>query len=309
MTAGGSAEAPCASVVVPAWNAAATLGAQLAALAGQGAPVPFEVLVCDNGSSDGTADVVRSWAARADTRWSDLRWVDASAVRGPSAARNLGAREARGGLLLFCDADDVVADGWVGALVAALGDHDLVAGDHELGLLNPSSHAPGTRRSSIFQPRLMPLRAAGAGNLGVRRTVFLAAGGFDPALRAVEDVDLCWRIQLAGHELAYRPDAVVHVRYRTSLRQQYRQAAAYARAGRLLAQKYALLSPAPAGPVPAPLPWRDRLRHGWGRAKHLVRRPRAALAEAAIALGRRAGRRQSRADAPLEPLPATVRTR
>jgi Predicted glycosyltransferases len=64
---------------------------------------------------------------------------------------------------------------------------------------------------------------AGAGNLGIHRSVFLAVGGFDPAVRYLQDTDLCWRIQLAGHELVFVPDLVVHVRLRSTIRGMYRQ--------------------------------------------------------------------------------------
>ena len=134
----GGGVVPVVSVVVPAFDAESTLGEQLGALAGQvGAPV-FEVLVCDNGSRDGTAGVVWSFVGRSvgSVAWSGVRLVDASVRRGPAAARNVGAGRARGEFLVFCDADDVVSPGWVAALHAGLADHDLVAGGLEWELLN-----------------------------------------------------------------------------------------------------------------------------------------------------------------------------
>ena len=95
------------SVVIPARNAARTLDAQLQALAAQRFPAEWEVLVSDNGSTDATRAVAVEWAGRIPL----LRVIDASARPGASAARNLGAAAAHGELLLFCDADDVVADG------------------------------------------------------------------------------------------------------------------------------------------------------------------------------------------------------
>src|SRR5690606_31786877 len=83
---------PELSVVIAAFDARATLGEQLDALAARDVDFAVEVLVCDNGSRDGTPDLVR----RRQEREPWLRLVDASARRGPSAARNIGAGQAAG---------------------------------------------------------------------------------------------------------------------------------------------------------------------------------------------------------------------
>ncbi len=246
----GALRRPVASVVIPAWNAGDTLGEQLAALADQTTSVPFEVLVCDNGSTDATVDVVRTWqeagvhAGRsaeqgatddempddeARPRWEALRWVDASAVRGPAAARNVGGGEARGSLLLFCDADDVVGETWVEGMVAALADDDVVAGRLENERLNAVNRASVTWSESghIVLAAFPELPAGASCNLGIRARVFRALDGFDESLRTCEDVDLCLRAQLSGYSLRH-VDAVVHRRKRDGLRAVYRQARSYA---------------------------------------------------------------------------------
>jgi glycosyltransferase involved in cell wall biosynthesis len=86
------------SVVVPAWNAERYLGEALDSLLAQ-TRVPTEVLVIDDGSTDGTADV-------AEKRGPPVRCVRRE-HQGPAAARNAGIREARGELLAFLDADDL----------------------------------------------------------------------------------------------------------------------------------------------------------------------------------------------------------
>ena len=104
---------PLCSVVIPTYNAAATLDATLAALAAQEGVAPFEVVVADNGSVDDSAEVARRWADRLPL----LRVVDASRARGVAAARNDGIRAARGDVVLLCDADDVTDPGWVAAML------------------------------------------------------------------------------------------------------------------------------------------------------------------------------------------------
>jgi glycosyltransferase involved in cell wall biosynthesis len=242
------------SVVIPAYNAEATLGDQLAALARQRVPFAWEILVCDNASTDGTAGVTRDWQARLP----HLRLLDASARRSPGAARNVGAANANGVFLLFCDADDVVADDWVVELHGALQAHNFVTGKSRRPELNSDPDAPVYFDFASYRmPFLSSIPVAGGGNLGVRRSVFERVSGFDEFQRTGEDVDLCWRIQLAGEPLATQPTAVVTVRNRPSLRATFRQAYAYGIGDRRLRRKYARLIEAArriddptAGPTP-----------------------------------------------------------
>src|SRR5438045_2944663 len=100
------------SVIVPVRNGARWLGQQLAALERQRYGGRWEVVVVDNGSSDGSAAVAGDWAGRLA-----LRTVGANRRRGINVARNAGAAVACGDLLAYCDADDQVAPGWLEALV------------------------------------------------------------------------------------------------------------------------------------------------------------------------------------------------
>ncbi|HWL79084.1 glycosyltransferase [Microbacterium sp.] len=233
---------PIASVIIPAWNAADTIDAQLAAITAQKSDVAWEALVCDNGSTDSTPDRVRNWSMR-DSR---VRLVDASARRGPSAARNLGALEAHGRVILFCDADDVVADGWIAALLRALDGHDIAAGELEGRSLNTGSRYSVSWEVSgdIRLPFWPRFPAGGSGNLGVRTNVFRALGGFDELLRTGEDVDFCWRAQLAGYRFVRARDALVHCRQRDGLLAVYRQAVAYGEGNRALRAKYSAIAAA-----------------------------------------------------------------
>jgi glycosyltransferase involved in cell wall biosynthesis len=227
------------SVVIACLDAADTLGVQLEALTRQDCAVPWNVVVSDNGSRDGSTAVAESFAGRLP----GLKVVDSSTRRGPGHARNVGAEASEAELLVFCDADDEVAPSWLSTMVRALGEHSFVAGRFEGTRLN----RPAVRRSRPlpqteglqYSPFGLHLPHAGSSSLGVRSDVFFGVHGFDPLLRCLEDTDLCWRIQLSGVPLVFVPDALLHVRLRSSLPEMWRQGHDYGAAAALLARRYA----------------------------------------------------------------------
>src|SRR3954454_13330110 len=119
---------PVLSVVIPSYNDATLLPQQLAALQQEQWSSPWEVIVVDNRSTDGTADLVRRHAEE-DPR---VRLVSASERQGLAYARNTGVAASRGDYVAFCDADDVVGPGWVAAIGAAVLQHRAVTGSLEV---------------------------------------------------------------------------------------------------------------------------------------------------------------------------------
>jgi glycosyltransferase involved in cell wall biosynthesis len=223
------------SVIVPVHNGMPWLEDQLRALTEQECPVPWEVVVADNGSTDQSTSVVREWARRSPV----LRLVDASEVRGPGAARNAGVREARGDLLAFCDADDVVHPGWLSAHVSALAGADISAGVFDFWSLNglsppdPPSYAPPPAMGLFdFLP------AAGSGNVALRRRTFEELGGFAEDLMTGEDFDLSWRAQLAGHRFVLTPEAVLARRDQQGFGAVFRRYTSYGRCGPVLYRRF-----------------------------------------------------------------------
>jgi glycosyltransferase involved in cell wall biosynthesis len=227
----GTNNPPLISVVVPVRNGMPWVQHQLQALSSQESSAEWEVIVADNGSDDGTSSFVEQWSGR-DPRF---HLVDASAGQGAAAARNTAVSSARGKLLAFCDADDVVRPGWLSSLCASLTDADLVAGVFDFGTLQGSSSShpvPAATRQLGFLP--FGLTA----NLAVRREVFEAVHGFCEALSPEEDVDLCWRLQLAGFRFTVAIDAVVEKRERTAGLSTFRAAWAYGQCGPRLYVRY-----------------------------------------------------------------------
>ena len=201
------------SVVIPCRNGESTLGAQLDALRAQTYRGSYEVIVADNGSSDASRSVAEA---------AGVRVVDASGRRGTNRARNVGAAAANGDLLLNCDADDVVSATWIEAMVEALASFDLVGGALDLERLNTVRAPRGKHRTQ--EPIFGLYPAATGANFGIRTEILRALGGWDESFAGGPDeVELCWRAQLAGYRFGYAPHAVVHYRLRQTTRELVRQ--------------------------------------------------------------------------------------
>jgi GT2 family glycosyltransferase len=202
------------SIVIPCRNGADVIGEQLAALSRQAWHRPWEIIVADNGSTDGTAAVVEEHKKNLP----QLRWVDASGRRGAAHARNAGVAAARGRAIAFCDADDQVGSGWLAAMGDALDRHRFVAARVDLTKLNPPPLVHGIKNPQesglqrIDYPPYLP--HAGGSTLGVIRAAHEAVGGFDEAVQYVEDADYCFRLQLNGVNLEFVPEALVHYRFK-----------------------------------------------------------------------------------------------
>jgi GT2 family glycosyltransferase len=219
------------SVVIAVRDGMPWLDEQLTAVSEQQCSGEWEVVVADNGSTDSSPRVVSAWAER----FSRMRLVDASSRPGPAAARNIGAAFARGELLAFCDADDVVHPGWLQAMSAALAESDVVAGALEHGWLNG---APATTPLPVATRQLGQIPAGLGANLGVRRSAFESVGGFDEELRVAEDIDLCWRLQFAGYKFATSIDAVVSKRERETASEIFRHGVTHGKSGPRLYRKH-----------------------------------------------------------------------
>src|SRR5262245_46752438 len=214
-----------ASVIIPALNNRSTLPAQLDALAAQRFDRDWEIIVVDNGSADGTAELV---VERGQTlqHLRLVRELDRGRSTG-GAARNAGARAARSDRLLFCDADDVVSAAWVDALWSALDDFDLVGGALEYELLNDERQRASREliQTDALSTPMSHLPYSSTASFAARREVFEALGGFDTSL---SEVDFCWRAQYAGFSLGFAPDALVHYRLRGTARELMAQTRRYA---------------------------------------------------------------------------------
>lgn len=243
------------SVIIPCYNAENTIGSLLESIVCQQLSEPWEVIVSDNGSIDGSKAIVESYKDRLP----NLRLVDASDKKGPAHARNVGVQAAEGEFLLFIDADDQAADDWLRIICIALVKYDFVASRFDIKKLNEpwvqKSHENPLQdglKTYKYPPYLPHSSASG---LGIRRFIYDTLGGFDESIEILQDTDFCWRVQLANTKLHFIPDAVIHYRYRNTIRDLFLQSRKYAKDNVLLYKKYRPLG------MPK-LPWKYGLL-GW----------------------------------------------
>lgn len=222
------------SAIIPVCDGRAFVGDALDAVLGQTRP-PEEIIVVDDGSTDGTAAWVeeRYRGAGDHPRVRVLR----QANQGVAAARNLGAAEARGDYLALCDADDVwlprkleIQLSVIERLVREGGDPPPALGSSRLPLVPDGRMERAVARAwkgratprPLPGPALRPLTVAEVlmgcdvmpSGVMIRRDVFETLGGFDPALRhGSEDFDFWLRLAIGGRFLCL-PEPVFLYRVR-----------------------------------------------------------------------------------------------
>lgn len=227
------------SIVIPCYNGARTIGALLEALTGQVWSEPWEVIVVDNRSDDDTVAIVQQYAGRIR----NLRIVGAFERQGRSYARNTGVKAAKGESIAFCDADDVVGEGWLAAIGTALSRFDCVACRVDFTKLNEPAlaqqHAYHEQHHGLQRAWYPPyLQHAGGGTLGVKRALHERIGGFDETFPVLEDTEYCFRIQESGCQIAWVPEALLHIRCRPDPVARFHQVRQWALYNVLLAKRY-----------------------------------------------------------------------
>jgi GT2 family glycosyltransferase len=229
------ASLPGVSVVVCTHNGVRTIGDCLDGIRALEYP-EFETIVVDDGSTDGTAEVVRAHGP--------LVKLVRTENNGLSSARNVGLHAARHEIVAYIDDDARPDPHWLTYLVDTLmrTDHAGAGGPNipPAGcgtVADAVAMAPGGPVHVLLTDEVAE-HIPGC-NMAFRRDRLLAIGGFDPQFRiAGDDVDVCWRLQERGWTLGFSPAAVVWHRRRDSVRGYWRQQLNYGRAEADLERKW-----------------------------------------------------------------------
>ncbi len=209
----GAASVPLVSLVIPTHNRCTSLRMVLERLQQQTiAPEQFEVLVICDGCTDDTSAMCHGLKPGYT-----LRVIEQTPNQGPAVARNRGVDEAKAPLILFIDDDVAPETNLIDEhLRGHAGDEDVVvigpllAPPHfrlnpwtswEEAMLDKQYHAMSLRK---WKPTP---RQFYTGNASVRREHILKAGGFDPAFRRAEDIELAFRFRELGLRFSFNPEA------------------------------------------------------------------------------------------------------
>ena len=255
--------APFVSVIVCSYNGARTVAACLDSLGKLNYP-HYEVILVDDGSTDDTAYVAAQFPG--------VHYIHQS-NHGLSHARNTGAAAAKGEVLAYTDSDCMSDVDWLYYLIGT-----LVSGDYA-GVGGPNvpppaqnwiqacvAAAPGGP-SHVLLTDTVAEHIPGC-NMAFYRWAFETVGGFDPEYRkAGDDVDFCWRLQQAGHVIAFSPTGIVWHYRRFTLRAFLKQQDGYGEAESLLRFKHLIFF----GPTGA-AKWRGQI-YGTPRFTWFINRP------------------------------------
>jgi glycosyltransferase involved in cell wall biosynthesis len=195
------------SIIIPTFNGAQRIPNCLDALLQQKTQRPLEIVVVDDGSTDDTADTVR--------RYSSVR-LCAQSNAGPAAARNRGAAEAHGSIILFTDDDCVPMPDWVEAMSAPFSDPEVVGVKGTYRTQQTSLTARFVQIEYEDRYRLMSrfpcIDFVDTYSAAFRRDRFLEIDGYDASfpLACAEDVELSYRMSMRGWKMKFAPQAVVY---------------------------------------------------------------------------------------------------
>lgn len=195
------------SVIIPAYNAEKTISNCLHALEEQSVKEKFEVIIVDDGSTDRTAETAKGFKG--------VR-VILQANKGPAGARNHGAREACGEILVFTDADCEPAPNWLMEMARPL--EDSLVGGVQGAYATRQKEAVARLVQLEIEERYERMKKSkeldwiGTYAAAFRRKDFMELKGFDEAYKTSsgEDPDFSYRLHGAGKRLAFNPNAVVY---------------------------------------------------------------------------------------------------
>lgn len=195
------------SIIIPTFNGAARIRKCLEALLPQAAPISAEILVVDDGSTDTTGDVV--------SRYPGVRLIS-QANSGPAAARNRGALEAKGTIVLFTDDDCVPTGDWLAEMTRPFEDPDVVGVKGAYRTCQNALVARFVQADYEDRYRMMAtlpqIDFVDTYAAAFRRNRFLEMNGYDTSfpVACAEDIELSYRMSERGWKMKFVPTAIVY---------------------------------------------------------------------------------------------------
>lgn len=214
-------ELPEISLVIPVYNANSTIALCLESIQKLSYPKnKLEVIVIDNGSSDGSDLIARKF---------DVRFFYEKSMKSSYQARNTGVKNAKGELIAFTDSDCIVSTDWLLNLIKDWDDNSIGCFAGEIISYKPRSLVEQfsdrygiLRQDGMLCHSYKPYSATA--NSAYRKEVFDRIGYFNPRLISGGDADLSWRMQKETElKIKFIPDAIVYHKHRTNIIDLYKQ--------------------------------------------------------------------------------------
>ena len=235
---------PFISVIIPAYNEEKMIGNAIEAALKQSYPKDkMEIIVVDDGSTDKTCDVVSQYP---------VKLFKHDKNRGDSAARNTGAKNAKGEIIATTDADDKVDKNWLINIVKHYEEANVgsvVGGSHiSFDDKNWQQRIIGELiicgRGDDFIKNVYDTKGKVSSNKSIgsnqsfKKSVFDEIGGFDMGLTAGMEQDIIWRIEKTGYKVVFEPSAKVYISPRDNFKKYIKQGYSHARGGAIIYFKH-----------------------------------------------------------------------
>jgi len=213
------------SVIIPVYNDPSGLKDTLGCLVEQAFPKEsFEIIVADNGSTDDTLSLIKSFTNKYPKL---IRMVRENSIKSSYAARNKGIREAKGSIISFIDSDMTVEKDWLKKVTASLQKNkaDCLVCNVQVVSGEKSIFALYDRMSAFpIEKYVKKAHYTPVGCLTIYKAIFEKMGLFDPKLISGGDHEFGNRVYEAGYKIHYEPAIVMKHPTRSSLKQLLRKA-------------------------------------------------------------------------------------
>jgi glycosyltransferase involved in cell wall biosynthesis len=202
------------SIVIPTYNRKELLRKTLESLFDQTYPKDkYEIIVCDDGSSDGTEEMVKEQMKKAPCVLKYYKQKN----KGAAAARNLGIKYATNEIIGFTDDDCCVTSTWIENAIKYLEKNKNICG--VVGKILPLPY----NKKFFYKAHMVEVTKENGsyctGNIFYNKKPLLTVGGFDTEFKFFEDIELAWRLKENNYDIHYNENILVYhaVRYRSVL--------------------------------------------------------------------------------------------
>jgi len=228
---------PLTSIIVPVYNGEKVISECIESLLNQDYPKnKYEIIIVDNNSKDKTSEIIKKYP---------VRYLLEDKIQGPSAARNAGAREAKGEILAFFDSDQIADKSWLKNLLQGWEDKKFGAfGGKNIAFVSKNNligdywnQEENSKQEVVSKDN--PYLKIGTGNAAYRKDVFKKLEGFDNTFLSLEDFDICIRMQKQLHlAVKYNYDAVMYHKERLTIKSLLKREFCYGIGSCLLGKKH-----------------------------------------------------------------------